>query len=188
MEYTHSWLFKEVVDVAKKKKVKKNKGGRPVKYKASFNESAQNVCTVFGADDNKLAEFFKVTQRTIDRWKNKYLEFCLSIKTGKDIYDTNKVEVSLLERANGYEHEEEKVFCHNGEIVTHKQIKHYPPEVTAAIFWLKNRHPDRWRDIKAMELTGKGGGPIRTIEGIITKDMTEKEAEKVYLDVMRGDG
>ena len=24
--------------------------------------------------------------------------------------------------------------------------KYYPPEVTACIFWLKNRRPDKWRD------------------------------------------
>ena len=29
-------------------------------------------------------------------------------------------------------------YDHNG--------KHYPPDVTACIFWLKNRCPDEWRD------------------------------------------
>jgi hypothetical protein len=33
-----------------------------------------------------------------------------------------------------------------GEIITTKLTKHYPPDTTAAIFWLKNRQPGKWRD------------------------------------------
>ena len=128
--------------------------GQPTKYKKEYDEQAEKACAIFGADDKKLAEFFGVTERTINNWKKDHSEFFQSIKNGKDIYDTNKVEISLLERACGYEHEEEKVFCHNGEIITHTQTKHYPPETVAAIFWLKNRHPDRWKDIKRTELSG----------------------------------
>lgn len=42
-----------------------------------------------------------------------------------------RVEAALLRRATGYEEE-------NGKSV--------PPDVRAAVFWLKNRRPDRWRD------------------------------------------
>jgi len=42
-----------------------------------------------------------------------------------------RVEAALLRRATGYEEE-------NG--------KEVPPDVRAAVFWLKNRRPDRWRD------------------------------------------
>ncbi|MGE5483158.1 MAG: hypothetical protein ACM3VX_09720, partial [Bacteroidota bacterium] len=38
--------------------------------------------------------------------------------------------------------------------------KHVPPDVTACIFWLKNREPERWRDVVRSEVTGRGGGPI----------------------------
>lgn len=135
--------------------------GRPSKYKEEYAEQAEKVCTLFGADDKKLARFFKVSKSTLNLWKLEHEEFSDSIKKGKDYYDTNNVEVSLRQRAEGYEHEEIKFFSHEG-IVTDERtiIKHYPPETTAAIFWLKNRHPERWRDIKAMEITGKDGGTI----------------------------
>jgi hypothetical protein len=42
-----------------------------------------------------------------------------------------RVEAALLRRATGYEEE-------NGKAV--------PPDVRAAVFWLKNRRPGRWRD------------------------------------------
>ena len=29
-----------------------------------------------------------------------------------------------------------------------------PPDTTAAIFWLKNRRPDRWRDKQDIKLSG----------------------------------
>jgi len=127
-------------------------GGRPKKYKEEYNEQAEKACTIFGADDKKLAEFFGACKATITNWKRDYPKFLASIKKGKDIFDTEHVEVSLLERACGYEHPEEKVFCQDGEIITHQQIKHYPPETTAAIFWLKNRNPGRWRDTKSVDV------------------------------------
>jgi hypothetical protein len=35
-------------------------------------------------------------------------------------------------------------------------IEHVPPDTTAAIFWLKNRDPARWRDAWQLEhVTGK---------------------------------
>jgi hypothetical protein len=30
-------------------------------------------------------------------------------------------------------------------------IEHVPPDVTAAIFWLKNRDPQHWRDSQQLE-------------------------------------
>jgi hypothetical protein len=32
-----------------------------------------------------------------------------------------------------------------------KYIEHVPPDVTACIFWLKNRDPQHWRDSQQME-------------------------------------
>ena len=35
-------------------------------------------------------------------------------------------------------------------------VEHVPPDVTAQIFWLKNRDPARWRDAWQLEhVTGK---------------------------------
>jgi hypothetical protein len=134
---------------------------RPKKYKKEFDEQAEKLCIIYGSDDKKLAQFFDVNVATINRWKNEFEKFCESIKRGKDVYDTEHVEVSLRERACGYEHPEEKVFCQDGKIITHQQIKHYPPETTAAIFWLKNRHPGRWKDVKRTEMGGIDGEPIK---------------------------
>ncbi len=40
------------------------------------------------------------------------------------------------------------------EILEKKVIKQVSPDVTAQIFWLKNRRPDRWRDKQDIEHSG----------------------------------
>ncbi len=40
-------------------------------------------------------------------------------------------------------------------VITKEVTKEVPPDVTAAIFWLKNRKPEQWRDGKNLELSGK---------------------------------
>ena len=39
-----------------------------------------------------------------------------------------------------------------GRITDSKEYtEHYPPDTTAAIFWLKNRQPEKWRDKKEVD-------------------------------------
>jgi len=112
-----------------------------------------------GATDKDLADFFEVSETTINNWKNQYPKFLESIKAGKEIADSN-VAKSLYERAKGYEHPEVHVSNYKGAITLTPLIKRYPPDTTAGIFWLKNRQPDNWRDRKITELSGPDGGPI----------------------------
>ena len=72
-----------------------------------------------------------------------------------------QVERALFERACGYKHPEDKIFCHEGEITIQPTIKHYPPDPVSMIFWLKNRQKDKWRDKVEHEHSGKDGKPIR---------------------------
>lgn len=58
-----------------------------------------------------------------------------------------QVENALLKRALGYDYEETvTVELTGGRKQTRKMTKHMAADVTAQIFWLKNRRPDRWRD------------------------------------------
>ncbi len=122
---------------------------RPTKYKSEFAHQASIICK-FGATDKDLADFFGVTERTINTWKQNHDEFFQSLKKGKDYFDS-KVEMALAERAMGYSHPETKVFNVNGKIITHDIQKYYPPDVTACIYWLNNRKPKKWASRKAVE-------------------------------------
>ena len=122
---------------------------RPTKYKAEYAEQARKLC-LLGATDADLAEFFEVTESTINKWKKDHKGFSESLKAGKRLADADVAE-RLYQRAMGYSHPEEKVFNNGGEIVTHVTTKHYPPDPTSMIVLLKNRYPERYRDKPADE-------------------------------------
>lgn len=128
-------------------------GGRPSKFKQEFVEQAAKLCQL-GATDKEVADFFEVNVATINRWKAEYPEFCASLKAGKELAD-ERVERSLYHRAIGYKHEAVKFFQAGGAILKEEYVEHFPPDTTAAIFWLKNRRPDLWRDAKDVNLNVK---------------------------------
>ena len=124
---------------------KKHAGGRPPTYKKEFAEQAKKLC-LLGATDESLADFFGVSTTSIYNWKNAHPEFVEALKEGKDIADAT-VAQSLFNRACGYKTKEAKIASVDGKITDIVEVdKHYPPDSTAAIFWLKNRQPKVWRD------------------------------------------
>jgi hypothetical protein len=132
----------------------KHPGGRPTKYRPEYCAQAEKLCKL-GATDIEIADFLEVDVRTLYRWKGEHEEFCQALKAGKEISD-ERVERSLFARANGYEHDEVDIRVVDKEIVQTSIRKYYPPDTTAAIFWLKNRRPDLWRDKTDVEATLKG--------------------------------
>lgn len=150
------------------------KTGRPSSYKPEYAEQAEKLCKL-GATDADLAEFFGVSDRTIYRWSGEFPAFCQALKAGKDVSD-ERVERSLYHKAVGYTFDSEKVFQHQGQVVRAKTREHTPPDTTAAIFWLKNRRPDEWRDVNRTEHTGKNGGPIQT-EALTPEQRDERIAQ-----------
>lgn len=128
-------------------------GGRPTDFKEEYVEQAYKLC-LLGATDEELGDFFDVTEMTINNWKKAHEEFYLALKKGKDQADA-EIASKLFHRAKGYEHEDVDLKMYEGRIIETKLIKHYPPDTTAAIFWLKNRQPSKWRDKQEIEQTGK---------------------------------
>lgn len=98
-----------------------------------------------GFTDEEMATACKVTKQTWGNWKKAHPEFFASLKDWKQEAD-EAVERSLYERATGYQHPEDKIFNADGAPLIVPTIKHYPPDSTAMIFWLKNRKPKEWRD------------------------------------------
>jgi hypothetical protein len=91
----------------------------------------------------------------------------------------SRVERSLYARAVGYNYEAVKIFMPAGRArpVYAKYIEHVPPDVTAGIFWMKNRDPQHWRDSQQLEhVLGK--------YIISDKPMTEEEWARERADVL----
>lgn len=142
------------------------------KYKKEYDNIAYVACVEGGFTIAKIAKLFSVDRATVYRWIDKESSFRDSINTARDKFDTLTAEKSLYKRLNGFRFKEtikERVVSIDettGEVetklvVTKEVSKQQPPDVTALIFFLKNRQPDRWRDVKRSELTGEGGGPIQ---------------------------
>lgn len=118
--------------------------GQPTSYRDEYADQAMKLCRL-GATDKELADFFCVTETTINNWKIAHPEFFESLKKGKAISDA-EVADKLFKRATGYSHAAVKIFNDSGAPLEVPYTEHYPPDTTAAIFWLKNRRPDLWTD------------------------------------------
>jgi hypothetical protein len=140
--------------------------GRPTAYKPEYAEQARKLCEL-GATDIELADFFKVSIRTISNWQTRYPEFLQALKVGKDVAD-ERVERSLYQKAIGYTFDSVKVFQYQGVPLEVPVREHVPPDTTAMIFWLKNRRKDQWRD--RHEHTGADGGPLLQTVAVYVPD------------------
>jgi hypothetical protein len=157
-------------------------GGRKERYKEEYAQMAYNYC-LLGAIDEQLAGFFGVTEKTINEWKKIHEEFGLALKKGKDEADA-VIAQKLFHRAKGYEHPEDKIFNDNGSPMIVPTIKHYPPDTTAAIFWLKNRQPAKWRDRQEIDSTVKSEN--LNINVAASEDELMAEAERIIRDLGMG--
>lgn len=102
-----------------------------------------------GLTDELIADKMGIATSTLYEYKNKYSEIAEALKKNKEIADI-KVESTLYKCATGYEYTEQVVS--NGQVIDLK--KFMPPNVTAIIFWLKNRKPSDWRDKQDVQLGG----------------------------------
>lgn len=101
-----------------------------------------------GLTDAEIGAELSLDVQTLRNWRGKYPDFREAVKNAKAIAD-ELVEVSLFKRATGYRHKATKIFYDSklGKIVREDYEEVYPPDTTAAIFWLKNRQKERWRDV-----------------------------------------
>lgn len=139
------------------------------RYDPAYVEQARKLC-LLGAIDPELADFFDVSERTINYWRIQHPEFAAATKEGKDEANQRVVR-SLFQRAVGGSLIEEQAvkikhteFDDKGkrkserEEVQIVQIrKQLPPDVVAQIFWLKNRDKENWRDKHELEHSGEIG-------------------------------
>lgn len=120
----------------------KNKGGRPVK-RGQVDLQTLTKLSLIGATDQQIANFFNLSVHTVWEYKKTWAAFSEALKAGR-VQSDNAVVNSLYQRALGYDAPDKTI----GSVQT---LRHYPPDVTACIFWLKNRRPDEWRDVHAIE-------------------------------------
>ncbi len=144
------------------------KRGRKTLFRAHMVKEGEQLAGM-GHTMEDIASFWGVHKRTVERWANRHPEFRRALKDGRIRADA-AVESSLYRRAQGYRftevHWKEYVIPAGkraGEVVRYKDkevIKEVPPDVTACIFWLKNRRPALWRDDRQLGFFDDEGAPL----------------------------
>lgn len=117
------------------------KMGRPTAWKDEFIGYAFKLA-LMGATNEKIADALGISVKTLETWTRTKPEFKGAIVKGRTEADA-AVAHSLYKKAVGYYKRTEKATA-KGDVVSVKEF--YPPDTASAIFWLKNRQRDQWRD------------------------------------------
>ena len=117
-----------------------------------------------GLTDEQIAVNIGIGYSTLQTWKSKYQDIQNTLKKGKEVVD-RQVENALLKRALGYEYDEVKEKF-EGNVMTERTVtrKEVVPDVTAQIFWLKNRKREAWADRRNIEISQPIDDSIKEME------------------------
>lgn len=151
--------------------------GRPSTYQPLFAHFARELCARTGATDSDLATFFKISMTQVQKWYTMHPDFGAAVREGKyEIFDA-RIERSLAMRALGFFMDVEEVkITKDGDQVRYTYKKYFPPDVTAAIFWLKNRKRKQWTDVWKIEHAGKVELENLTAEQVLAEVRKELSA------------
>ncbi|WP_027701811.1 transposase [Metaclostridioides mangenotii] len=130
-----------------------------------------------GLTNKQISQNIGISEETLYKWIVKYTELSESLKRGKEVVD-REVENALLKRALGYEYIETTKEGIGGQLKVTKEVtKQVAPDVTAQIFWLKNRKPEEWREKKEVQHMGEINNPYATMTMEQLLKLTDLEEE-----------
>jgi hypothetical protein len=133
----------------KQRAVVTSRRGRPTAYRPEYAEQVRKL-SLLGSTDAEMADFFGVSEVTINAWKKRYPDFLKSMRAGKLIADAEVAE-KFYQRACGYSHPAVKILQYQGRPIEVVYTEHYSPDTHAASLWLRNRQPRKWRDVEKTE-------------------------------------
>jgi len=129
----------------KKKPATKKRSGPPTKYNPLYHPTMIRLAAQTGKINEEIAKEIGICKKTLHLWKNKYPEVDEALARGKE--EPNKtVEQDAYDCAHGYYYTEELAHFHKGKWRKTIIRKYVPKNSVAAMFWLKNRMPDKWKD------------------------------------------
>ena len=98
-----------------------------------------------GLSEEQIAHNVGISRSTLKEWKLKHPAISAALKRGKEVVDL-EVENALLKSALGFTYNEVMTEESDDGIKKRVTTKMVLPNVTAQIFWLKNRRPEQWRE------------------------------------------
>lgn len=130
-----------------------------------------------GLIESQIAKNLGVAYSTFRTYRDKYPALSAALKESKEVADYQVIN-ALFEAAKGFEYWEE-TYEKDGEQdkLTRRIKKVQPPNVAAAIFWLKNRDPKNWRD--KQHINHSGGVVSKVVDySHLSDDELEKELSR----------
>ena len=122
-----------------------------------------------GLTDRQIADCIGIAESTLYEWKKKFPEISEALKKGKEVFDAESVE-ALHQAGIGHyiEETDTDITIRDGVEIkrVRKRKRWIPSNVTALIFWLKNRDPDNWKDRKAKEFELNASEGVKIIDDI----------------------
>ena len=121
------------------------------KYDYWLSEDKLNLIEGWAKDGLTLEEVahnMGIHRKTLYKWQRTYDPIGHALKRGREVAD-RQVENALFARAIGRTVIEVKVINGKDGERTEKTAKHIPADVTACIYWLKNRKPEQWGERRA---------------------------------------
>lgn len=147
------------------------------------------IACKLGAIDEDLADLLCVSLATIKNWKKEHPdEFLAPIKEAKNERDEAIAESLYTKALGGNKVIEKKVTVNaDGTKVSTITEREAQPDTTAQIFWLKNRQPDKWRDVRDQRHSGSIGatfadGMKKVSDAIESNPDLEKQLEDKISD------
>jgi len=154
-----------------------------LKYNDDFPLLAEDYARR-GMIDVEIAKNLGIHVDSLYNYQKKYVEFFEAIKRGKAPIDF-EAENALLKRVMGYEYEEVMVEYKPGKgdkgeerakpTTIKKTKKQVIPDVTAQIFWLKNRRPKLWKDKHEHAVGGSEDMPAIRYAPVRIEEKKEEE-------------
>lgn len=102
-----------------------------------------------GLTNEQIAYNMGISRETLNQWCNKYPDIADTLKRSKEVVD-RQVENALFKNA-------------------------MDGNITAQIFWLKNRKPKEWRDKRDVQVEGEVNNPFK---GLTTEELKKMVGEQ----------
>ncbi|MBU5449191.1 hypothetical protein [Acetivibrio sp. MSJd-27] len=123
-----------------------------------------------GLSDDAISARLGIGRSTFYRYKKSRPAFEQALERGRHSVDS-EVEKALFKKATGYvqrvrkpvklkeiEYENGKKVRESERLEIAEEEQYYPPDTNSALFWLKNRCPEKWRD--KLEQETEAGNPL----------------------------
>lgn len=162
----------------KRTKPPKHRPGRKTLFKPEMYRQVEELAKL-GATNEQIADFFDISVKTLEYWMRMDEEFKRRRKRGGMVADMKVVE-SLYRRATGYTYKETEGKVYKGQLITYTVEKEAVPDVTACIFWLKNRQRAQWADVQNVNHSHSGEIHHRKLEDIPLEEFTPEEQDFLF--------